>query len=146
MTKPKTKEMGNKAEQALQGNKPALSNLKQDSNLWYKVHVLLYDLRNIKSDRFTESRSLGTTDELYTSGPYFTPSEAACIKETIIEVTTDTEERTIATDTENSDVILPIKDSKTIEEAIKERLAGFYDKRRASGDSRPCGPHDIPSI
>ena len=39
-----------------------------------------------------------------------------------------------------------IKESKTVEEAIKEMLAGFFDKRRASGDSRPCGPHDMAPI
>lgn len=33
-----------------------------------------------------------------------------------------------------------------MEEAIYERLAGFFDKRRASGDSRPCGPHDMAPI
>lgn len=39
-----------------------------------------------------------------------------------------------------------IKEPKTVEGAIKERLAGFFDKRRASGDSRPCGPHDMAPI
>lgn len=39
-----------------------------------------------------------------------------------------------------------IKESKTVEEAIKEGLAGVFDKRRASGDSRPCGPHDMAPI
>lgn len=32
---------------------------------------------------------------------------------------------------------------ETIEEAIKIRLANFYDKRKASGDFRPCGSHDM---
>ncbi|KAM0802260.1 hypothetical protein BDR22DRAFT_843951 [Usnea florida] len=30
-----------------------------------------------------------------------------------------------------------------VEEAIDNLLAHFFDKRRASGDSRPCGPHDM---
>jgi hypothetical protein len=34
----------------------------------------------------------------------------------------------------------------TVEEAIKTRLAKFFEKRRASGDSRPCGPHDMVPI
>jgi hypothetical protein len=33
-----------------------------------------------------------------------------------------------------------------VEDAIKERLAGSFDKRRVSGDSRPCGPHDMAPI
>lgn len=39
-----------------------------------------------------------------------------------------------------------IKESNTVEEAIKERLAGLFDKRRASGDSQPCDPRDIAPI
>lgn len=33
-----------------------------------------------------------------------------------------------------------------MEEAIHERLTDFFDKRRASGDARPCGPHDMVPI
>ena len=35
---------------------------------------------------------------------------------------------------------------KTIEESITERLSGFFDKRRASGDSRSCDPYDMAPI
>ncbi|KAE9371027.1 hypothetical protein N431DRAFT_425721 [Stipitochalara longipes BDJ] len=31
----------------------------------------------------------------------------------------------------------------TVEEAIKRALKGFLEKRRASDDSRLCGPHDL---
>lgn len=34
----------------------------------------------------------------------------------------------------------------TLEQAIHNRLANFFDKRGASGDSRPCGPHDMVPI
>jgi hypothetical protein len=34
----------------------------------------------------------------------------------------------------------------TAEEAIKARLAGFLSKRKASGDARPCGPHDLAPV
>lgn len=34
----------------------------------------------------------------------------------------------------------------TIEHAIKSCLQSFFDKRRASGDVRPCGPHDMGPI
>lgn len=34
----------------------------------------------------------------------------------------------------------------TIEEAIKSCLQNFFEKRRASGDARPCGPHDMGPI
>lgn len=34
----------------------------------------------------------------------------------------------------------------TIEAAIKFCLQNFFQKRRASGDARPCGPHDMGPI
>ncbi|EPE25418.1 hypothetical protein GLAREA_01330 [Glarea lozoyensis ATCC 20868] len=34
----------------------------------------------------------------------------------------------------------------TIETAIKSCLQNFFEKRRASGDERPCGPHDMGPI
>jgi hypothetical protein len=34
----------------------------------------------------------------------------------------------------------------TVEEAITSCLQNFFAKRRASGDARPCGPHDMARI
>lgn len=34
----------------------------------------------------------------------------------------------------------------TVEEAITSCLQNFFAKRRASGDARPCGPHDMGPI
>ncbi|THY33283.1 hypothetical protein D6D01_02312 [Aureobasidium pullulans] len=65
-------------------NLEGLPTLQNHHDLWYKIHVLLYDLCNIATDRTSESRTLATTDELYISAPYFTPSEAALIKSTRI--------------------------------------------------------------
>lgn len=111
-----------------------LSELKGNRNVWYKIHVLIYDLYNIKNDRSSESRIERTVDELYISEPYFTTQEAALIKGTLLEYMS-TKEVDSAT-----------KTFKTVDEAIKERLSKFYDKRRASGDFRPCGPHDLVPI
>jgi hypothetical protein len=33
-----------------------------------------------------------------------------------------------------------------VEKAIKSCLQNFFEKRRASGDARPCGPHDMDPI
>lgn len=93
----------------------------------------------------SELRTLRTTDELYISGPYFTPSESNLIKATIVEDTLDS--KAAVTDETSDNKFVPlIKESKTAEEAIKGMLAGFFDKRKASGDSRPCGPHDMAPI
>jgi hypothetical protein len=150
------------AEETLRANKTTLSDLKQDKDLWYKINVLIYDLCNIKTNPSSESRTLLTTDELYISGPYFTASESALIKATIIQdignagVTTETDESEEtnqeitaieeAASAEDLGSLTVEREPKMIVEAIKERLARFFDKRRASGDSRPCGPHDMAPI
>jgi hypothetical protein len=132
-----------------------LSDLRADSDLWYKIHVLLYDLYNIAKDRAAEARTLCTTDELYISAPYFTPEEAALIKATVVPPPTlnylpefqalDFEDDT-STKIKEPMEEKAIPEAMTIEEAIKSCLQNFFKKRRASGDARPCGPHDMSPI
>lgn len=98
-----------------------VSELRQDSNLSYKICALIYDLKNMAKDKSCENRTLQTTDALYISAPYFTPGEAAIVKAALVD-------RHLAT---------------TVEDKITSDLATFFEKRRASGDSRPCGPHDM---
>lgn len=144
------------ATQKTEMNLPAL---QENHDLWYKIKVLLYDLCNIATDRTSESRTLATTDELYISAPYFTADEAALIKSTQVPPPTlheipefeqfdheqiHNEQDTILEETtveENGSSSLV-----TIEYAIKGCLKHFFDKRRASGDARPCGPHDMGPI
>ena len=133
---------GPKAKQA-EAAKITLSELKGNRNVWYKIHVLIYDLCNIKNDRSSESRIERTVDELYISEPYFTTSEAAFIKATLVEITKSTEDIIDNEVISNEEVNSATKGFKAVEEAIKERLSNFYDKRKASGDFRPCGPHDM---
>jgi len=93
--------------------------------------VLIYDLRNVAKDQNSQRRIGATTDELYISEPYFSAAEAARIKTTKVDIP------------EELDV--PAQNS-TVEEAITTRLANFFEKRKASGDSRPCGPHDMAPV
>lgn len=58
----KSKNIDTMAKTTLPVTKPTLSGLRQNSDLCYKVHVLIYDLRNINSDHSSESRTLRTTD------------------------------------------------------------------------------------
>ncbi|CAI6332864.1 unnamed protein product [Periconia digitata] len=95
-----------------------VADLREDKDIWYKICVLIYDLRNAK-DKTSENRTLQTTDELYLSMPYFSPDEAAAIKAARLD------------------------DGHTLEHAITTSLQNFFEKRRASGDCRPCGPHDM---
>lgn len=102
-----------------------LSDLREDRDLWYKICVLVYDLRHIK-DKISENRTLQTTDPLYISGPYFSPEEAASVKGALVDGGEGREDNKLP-----------------IEQAITTSLENFFEKRRASGDSRPCGPHDM---
>ena len=147
--------------------KVTLSDLRSNSDLWYKVsktnhllecpmlmgqlHVLLHDLCNIANDRVAEARTLQTVDELYISAPYFTPEEAALIKAAVVSPPTLNEipefEALELEDDANTEIKEPTKEeAMTIEEAIKSCLQNFFEKRRASGDARPCGPHDMGPI
>ena len=119
-----------------------LSTLRQDADLWYRLLILLHDLNNIGSDPLAEKRLSSTTHELYISAPYFSESEATKIRATMIDSTVDvleTEDES-ASSTEAPSTSSP---EMLLEEAIHNRLASFFDKRKASGDSRPCGPHDM---
>lgn len=70
-------------------------------------------------DRTCESRTLQTTDAFYISAPYFSDDEAAIVKSAVVTPGT------------------------SVEQAIANNLENFFEKRRASGDCRPCGPHDM---
>jgi hypothetical protein len=128
--------------------------LQANHDLWYKIHVLLYDLRNIATDRTAESRTLATTDELYISVPYFTTDEAVLITQTRIPPPTlqeIPEFELLGYDgpVEEAPVIekdVSLVSLVTVEDAIKGCLENFFEKRRASGDARPCGPHDMGPI
>ncbi|KAK8000325.1 C6 transcription factor [Apiospora arundinis] len=102
-----------------------------EPNLRYKIRILLYDLRNVSKDAGSQRRTLQTTDELYISSPYFTPEEAAMIKGATCDL--EDEEK------------LP-KTTTSVESAIQKVMANFFEKRKASGDARPCGPHDLAPI
>lgn len=74
-------------------------------------------------DKSCERRLSQTTDELYISAPYFTAEEAAAIKAALVDA-----------------------GDMSLEQAITSNLQNFFEKRRASGDSRPCGPHDMAPV
>jgi hypothetical protein len=98
---------------------------------------------------------LCTTDELYISGPYFTPEEALLIKSTVVSlpILTDIPEFEalefddgIDSGTNEPPKEMAPQKTLTIQEAISSCLQNFFAKRRASGDARPCGPHDMGPI
>ncbi len=123
-----------------------LATLLHGLDLGYKIRVLLHDLSNIGSDLNAQKRHSSTTHELYISEPYFTDCEAIKIRTALVDNTTNaimTEEQTAGS---LNDPSSSSHQKTTLEEAISGRLANFFEKRRASGDSRPCGPHDMVPI
>ncbi len=122
-----------------------LSALRGEGDLYYKIKVLLYDLCNVASDPQSMKRISITTHELYISDPYFSEIDAVKIRTALLDEPLEaTEPRLI--DDENpansSDSIISPRET-TVEVTIHNQLANFFEKRKASGDARPCGPHDM---
>ncbi|KAL5317850.1 hypothetical protein ACEPPN_014950 [Leptodophora sp. 'Broadleaf-Isolate-01'] len=132
-----------------------LSELKKNNDIWYKIKVLIYDLANIKNNPASVTKLDRTVDELYISEPYFAAEQAELVKSTLVPFpseSNETEEDYTEGATEEFQKLERSSkpagskeemETETVEEAIKRRMANFYDKRKASGDFRPCGPHDM---
>ena len=104
----------------------SLSELKMNSNVWYKLHVLLYDLRHFEQIKVSHSRLETVIDPSYLGEPYFNQDEAEKIKGARLD----------------GNKIL----SALIEETLNERLNRRMKKRVESGDYRVCAAHDVAPI
>ncbi|RAL09285.1 uncharacterized protein BO97DRAFT_331631, partial [Aspergillus homomorphus CBS 101889] len=74
--------------------KTTISDLKRgciSPTLWYRIHVLLYDLENFDSSPASQKRLGKIGDPSYIGRPYFTREEAEIIKRTRIDVDGRTE-------------------------------------------------------
>lgn len=114
------------------------SAIAKDPILGYRLRVLLYDFLNITKDPNSEKRINSTTNEYYLSGPYFDETQATTLKGAIIDIELG------GLDEADADVIDHItQQGQSFETAVRVQLSSFIDKRRASGDTRPCGPHHL---
>jgi len=104
----------------------SLPELKRNSNIWYRIHVLLYDLRHFEQSNVSRSRLETVVDPSYLGEPYFNQDEAEEIKGTHL----------------NGDKAM----SALIEEILNERLNRRMKKRVESGDYRVCAAHDVAPI
>ena len=100
--------------------------LKMDSDLWYRIHVLLYDLRHFEQSNVSQSRLETVVDPSYLGEPYFNQDEAEKIKGARLDG-----DKTM---------------SALIEETLNERLDRRMKKRVESGDYRVCAAHDVAPI
>ncbi|KAF5574771.1 hypothetical protein FPANT_11619 [Fusarium pseudoanthophilum] len=119
------------------------STIAADPILGYRIRVLLHDFLSVTKDSRSEKRINSTTDEQYISVPYFDEGQAAVIKAAIIDVDFAKHASAAADDIEDIDRDLISQQGKSFEAAVRTLLDGFLDKRRASGDARPCGPHHL---
>ncbi|KAM0270965.1 hypothetical protein ACHAPA_003034 [Fusarium lateritium] len=112
------------------------SAIAKDPILGYRVRVLLYDFLNVMKDPNSEKRINSTTNEYYISGPYFDETQATTLKAAIIDVDLGESDKA-----DNLDQVS--YQGQSFETAVRALLSSFIDKRRASGDTRPCGPHHL---
>ena len=158
MVKRNHKSQAHRPKDATQSERTSLYVLRQELELWYRLHVLLYDLNNVANDPSSEKRICSTTNELYISEPYFTDAEATRIRTAIVDGASsyafeaidaatngiaEAEERGNAGLSKSDSTSSTLNKDATVEEVIHTRLSNFFDKRKASGDARPCGPHDM---
>lgn len=114
------------------------SAVASNPTLGYKLRVLLYDLVHVAKDPNAGRRLNATTNEHYISLPYFDEAEAAVVRTATVDV--DLEEATDSLGPLSEPLILR---GKSFDEAVHIILSEFINKRRASGDIRPCGPHHL---
>ncbi|KXH66659.1 hypothetical protein CSAL01_09383 [Colletotrichum salicis] len=115
------------------------------------IRVLIHDFLKEAKDPDAQRRINSTTEVNCISGPYFDQEQAKQVREAIVDVdlpinpTAPTQVDYEGDENEESDLRVRIT-GLTVEEAIETVMNGFLDKRRASGDARPCGPHDLDPI
>ncbi|GKZ20925.1 hypothetical protein AbraIFM66951_003816 [Aspergillus brasiliensis] len=102
---------------------PDLKSSSISPTLWYRIHVLIFDLKNFENAS-SKKRLDQVTDPYYIGKPYFSPEEAEKIKQTVI----DTNGKTF---------------SEMLGEGLNERLERRNKKRVRSGDFRVCAAHDL---
>lgn len=150
MAKHKKKHTTKDAPDAPLASSATVITLKQNSSLWYRIKILLYDLRHLDSNPASCDRLNQITDPHYISSPYFTEAESTLIKTALISQETTAEssqDTTIGDDLDDGDAI-PLNNfrtdqPRTFQAVVEESLASFLEKRKASGDARPCEAHTI---
>ena len=112
--------------------------LRLNADLWYRICALLHDLNSFGSDPQAQQRLASTVSELYISEPYFREHEAIMIRNATNVKNFGAEHHSL--------LRCNRAPTDTVEQAIHDGLTNFIEKRKASGDARPCGPHDIAPV
>lgn len=107
-------------------------------NLWYRIHVFIYDLRHFKDNDAARQRLDSIMDASYIGMPYFTPAEASLITNTFVSASAES--------TSSSTRDRQISLGQHIEETLNTKLTRRNEKRVDSGDFRVCAAHDLAPI
>ncbi|KAI9809230.1 MAG: hypothetical protein M1825_002521 [Sarcosagium campestre] len=102
----------------------------ENKTLWYKIHVLVYDLRHYNAKHASRDRLDAVVDLTYIGQPYFDPSEVEFLKATVVSVKGQ------------ESLKLPELISSTLDERLNRRMKNRVD----SGDFRVCAAHDLAPI
>jgi len=107
----------------------SVQDLKGSPGIWYRIHVLILDLRSYQENNASHDRLETVIDPSYIGSPYFTDSEVAMVKG-------------LRTGGDKGCSILV----GLIDDTLKERLERRMKKRVDSGDFRVCAAHDVAPI
>lgn len=112
---------------------PSLDLIQQDSELWYRIRVLLYDLRHFKDRDDSRDRLEQIIDPCYLGSPYFSHKEVKLLKSSIVrnKRSEDKSEKTL---------------QQLIETTLDAKLNRRMKKRVESQDFRVCAAHDLAPI
>lgn len=69
--------------------KPTIHEFRQDSKLWNKLHVFIYDLRAFRSNSESRARLDAITALDYIGNPYFSDEAAERLRNTILDISTN---------------------------------------------------------
>ena len=138
---------------------PTVADLRNDTRLWYKLNVFIYDLRNFRDIPKSQERLDSIIDASYIGLPYFTTTEALTIKSAMIDTSPPVHPamKKARSKTQPQSDLQPQSRTpeqsphlkrldKVIEETLNERLERRIKKREESGDFRVCAAHDLAPI
>lgn len=102
-----------------------LSDLEAELELWYKIHVFVFDLRRWKERPDSQARLELVFDACYLGAPYFTDDQVTKIKNLAV----------------GSSSL-----AQRLQDTLQERLERRMKKRVESNDYRVCAAHDLAPI
>lgn len=104
-----------------------IQGLQNNTHLWYKVRVFLFDLRHFKEREDSRDRLELIVDPAFIGAPYFEPAKAQFLKLVVVN---------------DGGQMLEILVQATLDEKLNRRMK----KRVESGDFRVCAAHDLAPV